>query len=205
MGEQTFGKIRRTLAILLAVCFLVSVTVAAASAIPVPTFITSSFEAKPYNGPTPLTVKFTDHSSSNHKIKSWDWNFNDGTKHSSLKNPTHTFKTAGKYNVVLTTINTVGSKATYSKVITAEGITCDFKANKTSGYAPLNVKFTDLSGSASSITSRAWDFGDKSPISYSHNPSHTYKKAGKYTISLKVTDLAGNKATEVKPKYISVK
>jgi len=205
MEEQTFGKIRRTLAILLAVCFLVSVTVAAASAIPVLRSITSSFEAKPDHGPAPLTVKFTDHSSSDKKIKSWDWNFNDGTKHSSQKNPTHTFKTPGYYNVVLTTKNNVGSTATYSKGITVEGMKCDFKANKKSGYAPLTVTFTDLSGSENSISDWSWNFGDKSPIDYSQNPAHTYKKAGKYTVSLTVTDWAGNKATEVKPKYVRVK
>ncbi len=58
-----------------------------------------------------------------------------------------------------------------------------FSASPTSGYAPLTVKFTDKS--TGSLTSWKWSFGDGT-YSTQKNPSHTYSKAGKYTVSLTV-------------------
>ncbi len=43
---------------------------------------------------------------------SWLWNFDDGTPTSSLQNPTHTFPTAGTYDVMLIATNTHGCKDT---------------------------------------------------------------------------------------------
>ena len=51
------------------------------------------------------TVTFTDASSGSAGINSWSWNFSDGTTSTStstLQNPTHTYNTAGTYDVSLT-------------------------------------------------------------------------------------------------------
>jgi PKD repeat protein len=58
----------------------------------------------------------------------------------------------------------------------------NFTADKTSGYIPFTVQFTDLS--IGEITSWDWDFGDGSPHSTDQNPSHTYNYYGNYTVSL---------------------
>jgi PKD repeat protein len=66
-----------------------------------------------------------------------------------------------------------------------------FTANATSGQSPLTVNFTDTSTApSSSITGRAWDFGDGS-TSTQQNPSHTYTSPGVYTVSLVVTNAQG--------------
>lgn len=65
-----------------------------------------------------------------------------------------------------------------------------FSAFPTSGYAPLPVKFTDKS--IGSPTSWRWSFGDGT-YSTQKNPSHIYSKVGKYTVSLTVKNIAGNK------------
>jgi probable HAF family extracellular repeat protein len=57
------------------------------------------------------------------------------------------------------------------------------------GKAPLTVQFTDKS--KNNPTSWKWNFGDKKS-STDTNPSHTYKKAGKYTVSLTVKNNAGS-------------
>ena len=69
-----------------------------------------------------------------------------------------------------------------------------FSASPTSGYTPQTVKFTDKS--TDSLTSWKWSFGDGT-YSTQKNPSHTYIKTGKYTVSLTVKNAAGsNKITK---------
>lgn len=48
-----------------------------------------------------------------------------------------------------------------------------------------------------------WDFGDKGKSTLA-NPTHDYKSAGDYTVTLKVTDDRGNTANETRDDYISV-
>jgi beta propeller repeat protein len=64
-----------------------------------------------------------------------------------------------------------------------------FTASPISGKKPLNVKFTDKS--TGSITSRSWNFGDKT-TSTLKSPVHKYTKAGKYTVTLTVKNVAGS-------------
>ncbi len=76
----------------------------------------------------------------------------------------------------------------------------NFSASPLKGKAQLTVTFTD--SSTGSPKSWYWDFGDKS-ISRDQYPSHTYSKAGKYTVSLKVENAVGNN-TKTISKYIKV-
>ena len=48
-----------------------------------------------------------------------------------------------------------------------------------------------------------WDFGDGN-TSTGENPSHSYKTAGSYTVSLTVVDDRGNADTETRDEYITV-
>jgi len=75
-----------------------------------------------------------------------------------------------------------------------------FSATPTSGTAPLEVAFTDLS--ADDPTSWSWTFAD-GQMSSVQNPTHTYQSAGLYTVSLTVTNAAGSD-TETKANYITV-
>lgn len=82
-----------------------------------------------------------------------------------------------------------------------ESITADFSASPLTGEAPLTVQFTDRS--TGSPETWEWDFGDGGTSS-AKNPSHTYSRAGTYTVSLE----AGNGVSsdsEVKTDYITVK
>lgn len=64
-----------------------------------------------------------------------------------------------------------------------------------SGEAPLQVDFSDLSQPGGQpIVGWAWDFGDGS-TSTSPAPSHTYLAPGVYTVRLTVTDQAGLQST----------
>ena len=73
----------------------------------------------------------------------------------------------------------------------------EFSAAPTSGAAPLDVAFTDLS---TDTASWAWDFGDGG-TSNLQNPSHVYGAPGTYTVSLTATG-PGGMDTNTKPGLI---
>lgn len=78
----------------------------------------------------------------------------------------------------------------------------NFSADKTSGSAPLTVKFTDSSTNA---TAWSWNFGDNT-TSTTQSPSKTYSSVGTYTVTLSVSGPGGNNntATKTKTNYITV-
>ncbi len=164
---------------------------------------TAQFVGDPTSGDTPLTVSFTDQSTNN--PTSWSWDFGDGST-STQQNPSHTYNTAGTYNVSLTATNDCGSGIeTKTNYITVSDPTCDlpvaeFSGTPTSGNSPLTVSFTDQS--TNNPTSWSWDFGDGSS-STQQNPSHTYNSAGSYTVSLTATNSCGAN-TKTKIDYITV-
>ena len=161
------------------------ITVKAAPVKPV-----AAFSATPTSGNAPLKVQFTDKSTGS--PTSWKWSFGDGT-YSTEKNPAHTYSKAGKYTIVLTVKNAAGSnvvtKSGYIVVNFLKAPVASFSASPVSGKAPLKVQFTDKS--TNSPTSWKWSFGDGT-YSTSKSPSHTYSKAGKYTVSLTVKNAAGS-------------
>jgi hypothetical protein len=68
----------------------------------------ADFSGFPTSGPPPLTVSFTDRSTTN--ATSWAWDFQgDGTTDSTQQNPTYVYTTAGTYTVRLTVSNASGS------------------------------------------------------------------------------------------------
>jgi PKD repeat protein len=159
----------------------------------------SNFTSSVTSGKAPLTVTFTDKSTGTPGV--WKWSFGDGTT-STLKNPTHKYSKAGVYTVSLTVKNAVGSntvtKTDYIKVVTKP--VAAFSASPTSGKVPLTVTFTDKS--AGTPTKWKWSFGDGT-TSTQQNPKHKYSKAGKYTVTLTVTNAAGIN-TVTKTNYITV-
>ncbi|WP_169312354.1 PKD domain-containing protein [Methanoplanus limicola] len=67
-----------------------------------------------------------------------------------------------------------------------------FTFSPTSGYVPLVVSFTDLSGG--DIINRLWDFGDNS-TSTDVNPVHIYNRSGIFTVTLTLCNAAGCNST----------
>lgn len=149
------------------------------------------------------TVYFADNSGTNPgtTITSWYWTFGDATT-STLQNPTHTYATAGTYNVCLTTyaINTNGEecKNTYCYPVTVAGCgqtdPCNVSAKFDYKVDKCTIYFADLSaaGAGTTITNWYWSFGDAT-TSTLQNPTHTYTTAGVYNVCLTVvgTNAAG--------------
>ncbi|HPP77109.1 PKD domain-containing protein, partial [Methanospirillum sp.] len=164
----------------------------------------ADFTATPTSGPAPLTVQFTDTSTT--EWSTWTWDFGDGGT-SVIKNPSHVYETAGTYTVKMTVGSMSGSttvtKDNYITVTQAGGIVANFTATPTSGTAPLTVQFTDTS--TGNPTMWAWDFGDGTTEGMLANPSHTYQNPGTYTVKLTASSATGGSSTKIKEGYITVR
>jgi len=163
----------------------------------------ADFTGTPTSGPASLAVTFTDLSTGDIDIWSWDFD-NDGTEDSTEQNPSYTFDTPGTYTVVLTASGLGGSdtstKTDYITVYTSAA--ADFTATPTSGPAPLTATFTDLS--LGDIDSWSWDFdNDGTEDSTEQDPGYTYTTPGIYTVSLTASGPGGSD-TKTQMDYITV-
>jgi PGF-pre-PGF domain-containing protein len=147
----------------------------------------ANFNADTMSGPAPLSVQFTDISQN---ANEWNWDFGDGAT-STEQNPDYTYFSAGSYTVVLTVNNENGSSSKTLNINVEEEPdqeetlpVADFDADTTSGYAPLDVQFTDLSQNANEWY---WNFGDGN-TSTELDPLHVYSSAGNYDVNLTVVN-----------------
>jgi parallel beta-helix repeat protein len=162
----------------------------------------AGFTATPSSGMAPLTVRFNDTSRGDAGI--WEWTFGDGTG-SIGRNATHRYVEPGRYTVTLRVRDPTGANASVrtGAITVAAPIrqpAAAFRATPRVGDIPLAVQFTDTS--TGSPRAWRWTFGDGTS-STERNPLHVYREAGSYTISLRVSNAAGN-STRTKTRLIIV-
>lgn len=137
------------------------------------------FFPNPYRGCVPLTINFTDLSSTNgvDTIVSWAWDFNNGHT-STLANPVDSFVTAGNYMVSLIVTNNNGCIDTaYSLIRVGTPQNSNYFISADTSCVSSLVNFYDISTSQSLIDERIWSFGD----GYSDttkNPVHLFNTTG---------------------------
>jgi len=123
-------------------------------------------------------------------IVSLQWDFGEPgsglNNTSTLPDPIHTYAQDGTYFVHLTATSDSGCVKTISKEVTVYSL-------PVANFSPVNgctgvpIQFEDLSTNAyGNITGWQWNFGDASPPSTNHNPSHNYSSAGTYQVTLTV-------------------
>ncbi|MCI0496316.1 FG-GAP-like repeat-containing protein, partial [candidate division KSB1 bacterium] len=79
-----------------------------------------------------------------------------------------------------------------------------FSADVTTGHAPLQIKFDDLSNAKQPLTAWAWDFDNDGTIdSQQRQPEWTFQNPGIYTVKLVVSNDSISQ-TIVKEKFIRV-
>lgn len=134
-------------------------------------------------------IQFTDTSTDDGMILSWNWNFGDGST-STLQNPTHDYADDGIYTIILTVLDNDGA----SNSITNKLDMSNKKPYAYFTYSPSspttidNIQFTDSSpDSDGTVLYWSWNFGDGT-ISTQQNPTHVYEDNGIYTVTLTVTD-----------------
>lgn len=145
----------------------------------------ASFSPSVVSGAAPLSVSFANTSTA---ATAYSWAFGDGAT-STVTSPSHTFTAAGSYNVTLVASDGSSSRLANVAITVTEPVpVASFTASRVSGHAPLSVSFNNSSTNASSYL---WSFGDGGPSSIDSSPSHTFTKAGKYTVTLTATGLSG--------------
>lgn len=148
----------------------------------------ANFTSDVSRGFAPLVVRFTDQSTGT--ITSYDWNFGDGSRNSN-RNPRHTFRTPGAYDVRLTVVGP-GGQSNFSRRIVVQGSNppvANFTLNPSSGVTPLRVQFADTS--TGDVTSYLWNFGDGITTT-ERNPSHDFTTVGEYNVILEVRGRDGS-------------
>jgi PKD repeat protein len=113
---------------------------------------------------------------------------------------TFTWDASGAQTVSLTAGNAEGALTDSHPLTLYVPVRTDFTAWPTSGVEPLEVTFTNTS--SGDYTSMLWRFGDGLE-SAEQNPTHVYRTAGTYTVTLSASGPGGS-ATETKGEYITV-
>ncbi|SDF01420.1 PKD domain-containing protein [Cellulophaga baltica] len=149
-------------------------------------------------GEVSLAVQFTGDTSSDPDagdVLSYTWDFGDGTT-ATTANPSHTFTTAGTYDVTLTVTDdgtpALTSTDTITIIVTAanQAPTAVVSSDVLTGEASLAVQFTGDTSSdpdTGDVLTYVWDFEDGSTATAA-NPFHTFTTAGTYHVTLTVTD-----------------
>ena len=147
-----------------------------------------------------LTCTFTDRSEdADGVVDSWHWDFGDGAT-SADRNPTHTYGSPGRYEVVLTVTDNDGATDTSTQSASPQPPPPEPPppepneppdANFDVRCEELTCTFADKSKDEDgTIVSWQWSFGDGA-VSTEQNPVHTYSTPGRFDVLLTVTDDGG--------------
>jgi PKD repeat protein len=152
----------------------------------------------PYTGRVGSAVRMaaaaSDPSSADRAVLVYRWSFGDGTT-AAGQEVTHTFDAAGTYQVTLRVNDKDGGEATDTATVNVSAApvppTADIEGPQ-AGQAGEELAF-DASGSSDpdgQIARYEWDFGDGATAT-GQQVRHTYAQAGRYTLTLRVTDNDG--------------
>jgi len=117
----------------------------------------------------------------------YSWDYGDNTPFGSGSTPSHTYTTAGTYNVKMIVTDAHGCKDTVIKPLSVGALNANFNAADTV-CLNSNVLFLNTSTAASSYI---WNYGDNTGTTSGQNGTHTYTTPGTYNVKLQVVDAAG--------------
>ena len=138
-----------------------------------------------------LEIDFTNTSTSDHDIVSFNWIFGDGHEGDG-PNPTHTYLEPGTYLVCLIIETEDGCVSDVCHEVTVQPLSGDCHASFTWEQIPgtLQIHFNSTSTSEHDIISYHWNFGDGHEGDGS-SPYHTYSEPGTYLVCLIIEDNVG--------------
>jgi len=161
-----------------------------------------SIRMTPEGGVAPLLVRF-DASETvipGEEITGFEWYFGDEEITAPKQGGAqveYLFQEPGTFNVLLKAYTTSGKtfEETRTIVIRAPVLDACFFPSRTTGEAPLGVKF-DMKCTSGTPSEIEWDFGDGSQ-SDERNPIHVFEDIGVYQVTLTVRDTTGGVSKEL--------
>jgi PKD repeat protein len=163
----------------------------------------------PYVGAVGVEVSFDGSGSEDFdgSITSYAWDFGDMTTGTG-KSPTHMYAMAGLYNVTLTVTDDSSVSNTDTTAALIGSASQPPVADVGGPYLGTMGAAVTFDGSSSSdpdgtIVAWDWDFGD-STMGTGVSPSKTYATAGRYDVTLTVTDNSSETASETTRASIGV-
>jgi len=145
----------------------------------------AGYSASINQGCIPLSVEFTDNSSSN--VTGWNWSFPGGTPASSNEqSPTIIYEATGEYDVTLIVSSDFGDDT----LIMSDFITSVDLPTASFQFISLSEFEYEFSNTSFDAESFSWDFGDGNTSSL-ENPSHTYAGPGTYLVTFSASNACG--------------
>lgn len=159
---------------------------------------TAAFSFAPSSPTTNQVVSFDASASQptpGRSIVSYTWTFDDGATAGGVQ-ATHSYASAGTYNVLLTVTDSAGQKSsvTHGVPVVNGNPTATFTFSPTTPIFAQNVFFDGTQSQAKAgrtITNYAWAWGDGTANGTGATPTHPFPAAGTYIVKLTVTDSAG--------------
>ena len=131
-------------------------------------------------------------------IISYEWDFGDGSAYSSVQNPSHTYASAGIFNISLVAATAYCVDTMLSQVAVYDAPVSGFTALNGCLNDSTHFTNTTVPPSINGIATWIWDFGDGSiPDATSWEPGHLYSFPGSYTVTLIVNSTYGCADTSV--------
>jgi len=130
----------------------------------------------------PVTVNFIDNCSPN--VNDYIWQFGDGN-FDYVASPTHTYDSAGVFDVTLTVKTTTGCASTFTNaglITVFQEPRVDPIAIPPEGCNPLTVEFTI--SSVDSINYFVWNYDDGTNNDSIKEPTHIFDQSGIYNVNL---------------------
>ncbi len=126
-------------------------------------------------------------------VKSYTWNFGDGSPPSNSSDPSYQYTKAGAWTVGLKVVSADGCIGQIEKPLNFYPLPpgLSIQATPTSGCTPAVVAFanSDLGPFKSSYQLK-WDFGNGETAGQ-ENPVYTFRQQGAYPVSLRITTPGG--------------
>jgi PKD repeat protein len=131
----------------------------------------------------------------------YDWDFGDGSAHSTQAEPVHTWTAAGYYDIVLTVTDAGGavSRAAFTLRVHDANEPPEAHPSADPSYPGTDqtVQFFDNSiDTDGDLASYAWTFGDGTSAT-GKEPTHVYSSPGDYRVTETVTDSDTTVASQI--------
>lgn len=147
-------------------------------------------------------VAFANSSTGTNLNSTYYWNFGDGLT-STSQNPSHTYASAGAYNVLLL-VNNQSNPAcidTVMQSVNVTGIACVANSNFSLSPATPSLVWNATPSFPYNVVAATWNWGDNSSSNMLY-ASHTYSASGTYSICLSVTVSCGGSSQTCVNQFI---